>query len=109
MSVWNKYGQISQEGKINANLQSTGPDVEYNGAYKIWNEGTPGDKHDVDAQAAIVNGRAMIVINGTPCAQLPENWTQFFHQVRERGPIDGKGRVIWTGDTFKVGIEIIER
>jgi hypothetical protein len=109
MSVWNKYGQITKEGKIDANLQCTGPHVDYAGAHRIWSEEPAGDKHDIPAQAMIVKGRPMIVINGTPCAYLPEDWTQFLKQVRDRGPIPGNGRVIWTGTEFKVGIEILER
>ena len=106
MSVWNKYGQISPEGRITANLRSTEEDVNYAGAHQIWTSEPSGNKYDIPAQAAIVNGRPMIVINGVACANLPADWTQFFGQVKSRGPIEGTGRVSWDGKSFTVGIEL---
>ena len=106
MSVWNKYGQISPEGRITANLRCTEEDVNYAGAHKVWTSEPSGNKYDIPAQATIVKGRPMIVINGAACANLPADWTQFVGQIKSRGPIDGYGRVSWDGKAFTVGIEL---
>ena len=108
MSVWNKYGQISRDGRISANLRCTEEHVDYAGAHAVWSMDPSGDKYDLAADASMVNGRPMIVIGGVPCAYLPTDWTQFVGQVKERGPISGVGRVSWNGASFTVGIEIEE-
>ena len=108
MSMWNKYGQITRDGRISVNLKCTEEHVDYAGAHKVWTSEPSGNKFDVPAVAAIVKGRPMIVINGVPCGYLPMDWTQFFGQVRARGPIDGLGRVSWDGTGFTVGIKIDE-
>lgn len=105
MSVWNKYGEI-KNGKITANLRATGEHIDYRGCHEIFTAEPTGDKFDQPAEAAIVNGKVMALINGTPYAYLPTDWTQFVGEIARRGPLKGTGSVMWRKGEFVARIDL---
>ena len=94
MSVWNKYGTMT-EGRVTANLRMTGPDIYYDACRWLYNQEPVGNKEYRPAQAAIVNGVPMVVIDGAACGYLPTDWTQFVGAIKQRGPLNGIGTLLW--------------
>jgi hypothetical protein len=105
MSVWNKYGTISSEGKIDARFYCLGDDINLDYASKLVELDT---RYDVPAQVGYESGQVLAVVEGQWISQLPSGWTRLVKELKDRGPLSATATISDHEGGYRIRIDIDE-